>query len=85
MTPTELAMLCKRAIEDGSGSISLELPRKAGGSDKVRLCGRNSPLGELLCENSDHRAVARFYALDVLAWLHVGGVVKVTAVAKGGS
>ena len=75
MTPDELAIICRDALEVCSGAVTIELPRRAGGSERVRLAGRGSPLGELLCENSQHRAVARFDAAKVLAWLESAGLI----------
>lgn len=77
MNPSELALQCVASIENGTGFVTLVLPRRAGGGMRMRLCGRSSPLGELLCENSQSEAVCRFDAVDVLAWLAANNLVLV--------
>lgn len=83
MTLVELVQKCASAISDDTGLV-LTLPRRAGGSDRVRLFGRHGgPAGELLQETHDGRVVARFDPIDVLEFLAKKQLVKVKVKSKG--
>lgn len=43
----------------------------------MRLCGRSGPLGEVMCENSDGRAVCMFHPGEVLVWLARNGLIEI--------
>lgn len=86
MTPHELALECKRAIESehGLGKLSLVVPGPPPRGERVRLdrsSRRRCPMGEVLNWQDDPpRTVALFDAIDVLAWLAARGLVEVEAV-----
>lgn len=87
MTPLELAEKCADAIGKNIKHVQLVIPRRAGGSARVRVFGGQKGVGivwgELCCENADGRAVVWVDATTLLAWLTVYAGVRVEAGAPG--
>lgn len=83
MTPTDLALECKRVIEGGMTYVQLVVPGGPPRGERIRLdrATRGScPMGSVInWNNNPPRTVAAFKALDVLAWLAARGLVEVVA------
>lgn len=79
MNPAEMALECKRVLESehGLSRIALVLPRRPGRSERMRMSGPGSPLGEIACVNTAGHTVCYFDAIDVLAWLSARGLVNI--------
>ena len=65
MQPDEL----RNACGDGTGQLTLVLPRQPSGSGGIRLTSRSGPIGYVLCVNADGNTVARFDCKAILRWL----------------
>lgn len=83
MTPVELAQHCAAALDRGSDTVVLVIPGKPPRAQHVHIGGRRSPRGEVLCWHMGRGTTARFDVLDVLAWMHAIGAIKL-ATAEGG-
>lgn len=83
MTPLDLALDCKRVIEGGMKRVLLVIPGPPPRGERIRLdrtSRRKCPLGEVANWQDDPpRTVAYFDAVEVLAWMHANGLVKVDA------
>jgi hypothetical protein len=71
-----MAQAVQKALNHDFDTVAFVLPRKPSGLH-MRLDGRGSPLGEVMCVNCDKHTVARFDTLEVLAWLQRQGFVDV--------
>jgi len=78
MSPQEMALVCTLSLQSGDGYVTFVVPGAPTRRGLVRLSGPHSPKGELLCINCDKEMVARFDALDVLAWMAANELVKVS-------
>ena len=76
MKPLDLAMKCKEVIESGQDYVQIVMPRCPRG-ENMYLAGRRSPLSKYTSYLDGQRTLAGFRALDVLAWLHAHGAVKI--------
>ena len=80
MTPHELAQVAADNIAQGLRT-QLVIPRRAGGSRRVKVLGGKDGVktlwGELCCENSDSKAVVWVDSISLLAWLAAYAGVKV--------
>lgn len=83
MTPTELAMECKRVIESPNGltKVLLVIPGPPPRGARIRLDRSKSrkrcPMGEVVNYAEGRGTCAYFDAIDVLAWLAARGLAKV--------
>jgi len=60
----------REACGDGTGQMTLILPRQPSGYDAgIRLTPRSGPIGHVLCVNANGGTVARFDCKAVLRWL----------------
>lgn len=81
MTPHELAEKCAEAIGKNLKHVQIVIPRRAGGSTRVKVLGGTKGVGivwgELCCENADGRAVVWVDARKLLDWLAAYAGVRV--------
>lgn len=81
MSPLELAIACKKAIETAAykNLITIVVPFGPPRGRRIRLAGSRSPLGDVI-SFGEHppRTTALFDAYDVLAWLHANNLVTCT-------
>ncbi len=64
MTLDEMQELAENAGDE----IVLVIPPPLSKGEKIRLCRKSGPLGQILCVNRKGNTVARFSAKSVLAW-----------------
>lgn len=85
MTPHELAQLAADNVSKGLRT-QLVIPRRAGGSRRVRVLGGKDGVktlwGELCCENADNHAVVWVDSISLIAWLAAYAGVKVELRSK---
>lgn len=81
VTPMELALECKRVVEDGRRTVTIVVPGPPPRGQRVRLVRTNRrkcPMGEVADWMDDPpRTVGLFDAYEVLAWLSALGLVTV--------
>lgn len=81
MTPDTLAKAASDALAADLERVQLVIPRRAGGSRRVKVLGGQKGVGivwgELCCENADGHAVVWVDAVDLLAWLAAYAGVRV--------
>ena len=88
MNPLDLALECKRVVEHENELryVALTIPGQPPRGERIRLdrsSRRKCPMGLVVNWQDDPpRVVALFDAIEVLAWLHAGGLVKVDARVK---
>lgn len=70
-----IATECNRRLSIGLEMIALTRPGPPPRCRRVRLAGRNSPLGEVANWTEDRGLVAYYPALDVLAWCIAHGAL----------
>jgi hypothetical protein len=80
LSPLDLAQKAADAASKGLRT-QLVIPRRAGGSSRVKVLGGSKGVkvlwGELCCENADGKAVVWVDSIDLLAWLAAYAGVKV--------